>query len=149
MKKALFRITMTGMLALALLAANQPLRAQERLVANIPFAFTVGKITLPAGEYQVQKWRSDSMMLLIQGTDQSATTFAGSNAVASDNLQPQSKLVFHRYGHRYFLYQIWRAGESRGRELPPSAKEKEEGLLAHNERPDQVTIVARLVAPQP
>lgn len=149
MKKALFRITMTGMLALAFLAASQPLRAQERLVANIPFAFTVGKMTLPAGEYQVQKWTRDSMMLLIQCTDRSAATFAASNAVASNNPQPQSKLVFHRHGERYFLYQIWRAGESRGRQLPPSAKEEEEGLLAHNQGPDQVTIVARLVAPQP
>ena len=149
MKKALFRMTMTGMLALAFLAANQPLRAQERLVANIPFAFTVGKVTLPAGEYRVQKCTSDSAMLLIHATDRNEATFAISNAVATNKPQPQSKLVFHRHGDSYFLYQIWRAGESRGRELPPSAKEKEQGLLAHSERPDQVTIVASLVAPKP
>ena len=149
MKRALFQITMTAMLALAFLAASQPVRAQERLVADVPFAFTVGKMTLPAGEYQVQKWTSDSIMLLIQGTDRSAATFAASHGVESNKPQTQSKLIFHHHGGRYFLYQIWRAGESRGRELPQSSEEKEQGLLAHNETPDQVTIVASLVAPKP
>ena len=60
--------------------------------------------------------------------------------------QPQSKLIFRRSGKRYILSQVWVEGHSRGRELPPSAKEKEQALLASNEAPDQVTIVARLMA---
>ena len=59
--------------------------------------------------------------------------------------QAKSKLVFHRYGNRYFLTQVWSAGSSLGRELPKSAKEKEQALAAHNHASDQVTIVARLV----
>jgi hypothetical protein len=147
MKKALFQITMTAMLALGFLAASQPARAQERLVANVPFAFTVGKMILPAGEYQVQNWTDGSVMLLIQATDRSASTFVASHAVESNKRHGQCKLIFHQYGGRYFLSQIW-VGESRGRELPKSAEEKE-ALLAHNEKPNQVAIVASLVAPRP
>ena len=53
MKNTLCRIT--GILALAFLATTQVARAQEALLANIPFAFTAGQTTLPAGEYKVQK----------------------------------------------------------------------------------------------
>jgi hypothetical protein len=65
-------------------------------------------------------------------------------AASANAPQAKSKLVFHRYDNRYFLTQVWTAGSARGRELPKSAKEKEQALAAHNEAPEQVTIVARL-----
>jgi hypothetical protein len=133
MKKVLSRIT--GMLALAFLAAHA-VEAQEPVLANIPFAFTAGKMALPAGEYRVQESAQGSFMLLIQRTDRSAATFVMSNAVEVNRPQAHSKLVFHRIGNRC---------HSRGRELAPSSKEKQQGLLARNEAPDQVTIVARLI----
>jgi hypothetical protein len=142
MKKVLSRIT--GMLALAFLAAHA-VEAQEPVLANIPFAFTAGKMALPAGEYRVQESAQGSFMLLIQRTDRSAATFVMSNAVEVNRPQAHSKLVFHRIANRYYLSQIWVEGHSRGRELAPSSKEKQQGLLARNEAPDQVTIVARLI----
>jgi len=132
------------MLALAFLGAHAA-RAQEPVLANIPFAFTAGKIALPAGEYRVQESAQGSFMLLIQRTDRSAATYVVSNAVEVNKPQTQSKLIFHRSGNRYYLSQIWVEGYSRGRELAPSAKEKKQALLAHNDAPEQVTIVARLI----
>ena len=146
MKKALSRIGC--MLALACIALTQPVRAQEPLLVNIPFAFTAGKMALPAGEYRVEKLTKDGVTLLIQRTDHRASVFVLSNTKQANAPQTQSKLVFHRYGNRYFLSQVWTAGYSRGRELQPSAKEKEQALLARNGAPDQVTIVARLVSPK-
>jgi hypothetical protein len=143
MKNTLCRIT--GILALAFLATTQVARAQEPLLASIPFQFTAGKMTLPAGEYRVQN-TGEAPFLLIQRTDGSAATYVISNSVQVNKPQTQSKLIFHRSGKRYFLSQVWVEGHSRGRQLPPSAKEKEQALLAHNEAPDQVTIVARLMA---
>ena len=54
MKTALFRITMTEMWTLALMAATETARVQEPLVVNIPFAFAAGRMALPAGEYRIQ-----------------------------------------------------------------------------------------------
>jgi hypothetical protein len=147
MKKAFFRII--SILALAFVAATSIVRAQEPLLVNIPFAFTAGKMTLPAGEYRVEKLAQDSVMLLIQRTDHSAANIVPSFAAGANARQAQSKVVFHRYGNRYFLSQVWVAGCSRGRELPASAKEKEQALAAHHETPDQVTIIARLIPLQP
>ena len=144
MKNAICRTT--GMLALALLAATT-IRAQEPVLVKIPFEFTAGKMTLPAGEYRVLQGYA-SPALLIQRMDRSAATFVNSNAVASNQPQAQTKLVFHCYGKQCFLAQVWRAGESRGRELLKSANEKEQAI-ARNEAPDQVTIVARLTSPKP
>ena len=150
MNKALFRITLTGMFALAMLAVSQPVRAQERLIADIPFVFTAGKMTLPAGEYRVEKLADDSAALLIQRTDGSAAMAVITFTASSNAPQAKSKLVFHRYADRYFLSQIWVAGNTRGRQLQKSPQEKEQtSLLARNGKPDQVTIVASLYSPKP
>ena len=146
MMKTLSRIT--GMLALALLAA-QAGRAQEPILANIPFAFTVGNTTLPAGEYRVEKLQDSSPALLIQRTDRGASMIVITSAVEVNAPQAQTKLIFHRYGKQCFLSQVWTAGHARGRELPDSRKAKAQGLLARDETPEQVTIVARLVPSRP
>ena len=140
--KTLCRIT--GMLALALLAAEVG-RAQEPVLANIPFAFTAGNMTLPAGEYRVEKVQQSSPALLIRRTDGSAYMIVMTSAIQVNAPQAQTKLIFHHYANGYFLSQVWTEGSARGRELPKSTKEKEQGLLARNETPDQVTIVARLI----
>ena len=142
MMKTLSRIT--GMLALALFA-TQAGQAQEPILANIPFAFTVGNMTLPAGEYRVEKLRDSSPALLIQRTDRGASMIVITSAVEVNAPQAQTKLIFNHRGKQYFLSQVWTAGNARGRELPNSRKEKEQGLLARNEAPEQITTVARLV----
>ena len=91
----------------------------------------------------------DSSILLIERTDRAAGTAVMSFAAQANARQAQSKLVFHRYDNRYFLSQIWIAGSVRGRELTESPQEKEQSSAAHNQMPEQVTIVARLLAPKP
>jgi len=148
MKNTLCRIT--GILALAFLAITQVARAQDALLVNIPFAFTAGKMTLPAGEYRIQKAADTSSALLIQRADRSAAGLVMSRPVDTNTKQAeQSKAVFHKYGERYFLSQVWTAGHARGRQLVESAKEKEQALVAHNQRPEEITVVARLISPKP
>jgi len=143
MKNAFFRIT--GILALAFVAATPIVQAQQPVVATIPFAFAAGKMTLPAGEYRVEKLAQGSAMLLIRRTDRSAAMIVRSNAADAGSRQTQSKLVFRRFGNHYFLSQVWVAGYTQGSELPESAAEKELALRAHHKTPDKVTIVARLI----
>ena len=139
----------TGMLALALLAAVQTVRAQEPVLANIPFTFTVGDTALPAGEYRVDKVRDGSSVLLIRCTEGKPAIMVMTLPASSNGPQDKAELIFHRYGNRYFLTQVWSGGGSGGRELPKSAQEKEQALAAHNATPEQVTIVARLLSPKP
>ena len=147
MKKAMFRIGL--MLALAFLAAAQFVRAQEPVQASIPFAFTAGDTALPAGEYRVEKVRDGSSILLIRCTEGKPAIMVATLPAATSEPQEKTKLIFHRYGNRYFLAQVWSAGSADGRQLPKSAKEKEEALAASNAAPEQVTIVASLASPKP
>jgi hypothetical protein len=119
MKKQLFTL-----LALGLLFATASAYAQTvALKANVPFNFIVAGKTLPAGEYTVQSLGSIERVLLIRGSDKSQMVVV--NSCASAKPSDTSKLIFHRYGDRYFLSQIWTAGYTSGAELPPSRREAE------------------------
>jgi hypothetical protein len=147
MKKQSF--LMAGVLVLSSMAATQVARAQEAMVVDIPFAFTAGNATLPAGEYRVQKLDRNSAVLLIHCWDAKASALVITNAAQAKEPQTESKLVFNRYGNRYFLSQVWKAGSIRGRQLPISPREKEMPQLARNETKTEITLVARLSPVRP
>ena len=147
MKKQSF--LMAGVLVLSSMAVTQIARAQEAMVVDIPFAFTAGNATLPAGEYRVQKMDRNSAVLLIHCWDARASALVITNAAQAKELQTESKLVFNRYGNRYFLSQVWTSGSIRGRQLPISPREKEMPQLARNETKTEITLVARLSPAKP
>jgi hypothetical protein len=92
------------------------------VVSNIPFEFTVGDRALPAGKYMVQPISQSSAALMIRGDERSAVRLA--NPINTSKRAQTTKLVFHRYGERYFLSEVWVAGESTGRQLRKSAQER-------------------------
>jgi len=127
-------ILLAGLLVLSSMAATQVARAQQAMVADIPFAFTAGNVTLPAGEYRVQKLDGNSAVLLIRCSDASAAAMVITSAAQAKELQSQSKLVFNRYDNRYFLSQVWTAGSIRGRQLSKSPQERCRARTARRER---------------
>ena len=142
MKKHTF--VMTSLLLLSLMVTAQVVQAQEPVVVNIPFEFVAGNLTLPAGEYRLEKLENGSAVVLIHRADRGASAMVMSIATQANAPQSDSKLVFNRYGNRYFLSQYWSAGSSRGRLLPKSAREKEISRIARNEAKGQVTLAASL-----
>ena len=56
-----------------------------------------------------------------------------SSTIAVQTLEPNrhGKLVFHRYGDQWFLFQIWPAGINTGREITSSRLEREIERNAH------------------
>jgi hypothetical protein len=142
MKKHTF--VMTSLLLLSLMAAAQVVKAQEPLVVNIPFEFVAGKATLPAGEYRVEKLEKGSVVVLIRHASPGVSAMVMTMAAQANEPQSDSKLVFNRYGNRYFLSEYWSAGSSGGRRLLKSAREKEISRMARMETQGQVTLVASL-----
>jgi hypothetical protein len=137
-------LVMAGVLALTAMATTRVAQAQETVAVNIPFDFAAGKTTLPAGEYSVKVSETTHALILISRKDSTASAFIITNAVDAANVQSESKLVFNRYGDRYFLSQVWSEGNSRGRQLLKTAREKEIALTANIETEGQVTLVAEL-----
>ena len=137
-------LVMAGVLALAAMATTRVVQAQETLRANIPFDFVAGNTSLPAGEYLVEASGPTHTLLLIDRKDAISSAFINTNAAVSAVPQSESKLVFNRFGDRYFLSQVWTAGYSTGRQLMKTAREKEIALTAKIETEGPVTLVAEL-----
>ena len=142
MKKRI--LGMVSLMVLAVLASTRVAQAQQSLLVNIPFDFVAGNQTLPAGQYAVSVASVGHSLLLVDRKDGIASAFLITNAVAANEIQTESKLIFNRYGDRYFLSKVWTEGNSRGRELLKSAREKEMAQTAKNETQGQVTLVAEL-----
>ena len=86
------------------------LYAQLGTVAKIPFDFTVQTVTLPAGEYALQRVTQTSDVIRIQKV--AARHFAlviASKTLSKykGNQKGEGKLIFHRYGDRYFFAEVW------------------------------------------
>ena len=137
-------LAMAGMMALTAMATTRVAQAQEPLVVNIPFDFVAGNTHLPAGEYAVQVSGPTGSMILISRKDATASAFIGTNAAASIAPQAQSKLIFNRYGDRYYLSQVWQQGYAQGRQLSKSAREKEVLQSTDIQDQGQVILVAGL-----
>jgi hypothetical protein len=137
-------LVMAGVMALTAMATTRVAQAQEPLAVNIPFDFVAGNMQLPAGEYMVKVSAPTHTLILISRKDSTASGFINTNAAVSSEPQSESKLVFNRYGDRYFLSQVWTEGNSQGRQLLKSAREKEMSQIAKNETRGQVTLVAEL-----
>jgi hypothetical protein len=128
-----------------LLVAGSAIAQTVHVRGNIPFNFAVGNKTLPAGTYDIGSIDSDGKILLLQGRDGNASMMLNSNA--AENLKPtdKTKLIFNRYGNRYFLSQIWVAGERSGHQLPKTSREKEMARdVAQNLTQGRVEIMASL-----
>lgn len=93
------------------------------LKVKVPFNFTVGTQTFPAGEYSLKPLLPNTMLLRNQAGQ--VLTSIGTNSVESSEVQKSVKLVFNGYGGQYFLAQIWKAGDNIGRELIKSPVEIE------------------------
>jgi hypothetical protein len=106
---------------------------------TVPFSFVAGSKNLPAGDYIVDlntdngtrgtivlhRDGQQPIMLLV--------AFGKEYFVAPEH----SQLVFHRYGTSFFLAELRTQGDSTGRALASSDREKE---MAHNSRPDQKIV---------
>jgi hypothetical protein len=85
----------------------------QKVVANIPFTFNVGQTELPAGKYTITVVNpsSDRKVLQIRNADGRLSAMIQTTSVLR-NAADNAKLVFHRYGDRYFFAQAQMAGDA-------------------------------------
>ena len=137
-------ISLISLLSL-LLVAGSAIAQTSSMHANVPFSFTVGDKTVPAGSYTIGALGRTPEMLLLQATDGSSPMIVGSNSVRNLNGANKTKLVFNRYNDHYFLSEIWVQGATSGRQIPKTSQEKELAKeLAANRTHERVEIVAGL-----
>lgn len=112
------------MAALVLVTAVASANAQSlKATADVPFEFVVGNKTLPAAHYNISDM-TGSQVVRISARKENANMFATTIPVSRKASDDKGKLVFHRYGNRYFLAEIWSPGQREGQKLNKSKEEK-------------------------
>lgn len=110
--------------------------------ADVPFAFTVGDQTIPAGTCLVRGAGANSDALWIGNQADNIATYA--IPLRSESLNPSERtvMVFHKYGDRYFLASIEVNGTSSGYKMRQTKVEKE--LRAQiNSKPEEIRLAAK------
>ncbi|HJX90925.1 MAG TPA: hypothetical protein VJ372_10540 [Pyrinomonadaceae bacterium] len=128
----------------------------NKIRANIPFDFIVADKKLSSGKYSIGRARrdSDDTVLSILDVDGSSRAIPFSSSVQTLQAKDKGTLVFHRYGDQYFLFQVWPAGETTGRQFYLSQSERDiqsnlhgkssTGKIAENLAVETVVIVGVL-----
>jgi hypothetical protein len=145
MKKYL-TLTIAIMMFVAVMAvtAEAQVFVTQRVRARIPFAFNVGDKSLPAGEYTIAVLNptSDRKVLQIRSTDGRLSAIIQTNERNGGKAE-QAKLVFNRYGERYFFAQAQMGGDAMALAAVKSKLERNTSqTIARNERKTRVVIVA-------
>jgi hypothetical protein len=91
---------------------------------EIPFAFSVGNKTFPAGAYRVTRVTPDKSVLQLNSEDGQEVVRILTHSVQAKVTPQTGKLNFRRYGETYFLFQIWEPDDNQGRELSTSRTER-------------------------
>jgi hypothetical protein len=110
-----------------------------QLKVAVPFEFIAGDTVLPAGNYDVESidpWGGKA--LSIHNVTSNAGTLLLSNSCQLAKTSDSNKLVFYRYGQRYFLAEIWTAGTNIGRKMSLNQRQRE---LARNQQKSEVVLM--------
>lgn len=135
-------IVLVGSMAVA---AKAQTSGRNQLIANIPFQFSVGDKTLPAGEYTVLSVNADSsnVALKIQSQDGKTSAMVRMMTVTG-KAQESAKLIFNRCGNQYFFAQAWVDGDNAGLQAPKSRAERAAQHELAGIKPRSETIALRV-----
>jgi hypothetical protein len=113
--------------AIAVLAASNA-RADETVAVNVkvPFAFIVGDVRLPAGEYDVREVSTGENVLEIVSADGRHFALTSTIPFGMDRETHKTELVFQTVGRDHFLSRVAPSdGNDREIVLTPSIMERE------------------------
>jgi hypothetical protein len=136
--------TMLGLMVVVLMLlplASAQYLTRTIVVAQVPFGFVAGGITLPGGQYNVRRIAPN--ILAVEAQNNANAVFVSTSNIRSGELQENGRLVFRRYGNRYFLAEVWVGGLSYGDVVQKSRAEKT------LEREHQQSELASVLASKP
>ncbi|HVP49803.1 MAG TPA: hypothetical protein VMT56_01135, partial [Candidatus Bathyarchaeia archaeon] len=112
---------------------------QRLMKVNVPFAFGVEDISLPAGQYIIFTATPDQTIRIVS-TDGRYSAVINTLLNYAQKPASKSRLVFHKYGDEYFLAQVWTAGRKVARN--PLSSQRAMEIASSGRKPGTVTVVA-------
>src|SRR4029077_8372230 len=120
LKPMLFAVITVLGVALAIMPAHA--QSGRRVLADIPFDFSIGNTTLKAGSYTVEQLQSG--IIVFSSDDGNEHQFALTFPGDSDKQSQEPHFVFIRYGSEAFLKRVFLSGSDDCYELPESSRER-------------------------
>ena len=135
-------LAMIILIGVLVVGAHAQTNSAQQVIANIPFAFTAGKTTLPAGKYTIAVLNpaSDRKALQIRSVNGHASAIVLTTANSS-HASDDTKLVFERYGDRYFFAQAQMAGDPISLAAVRSKSRAEKNAIAAGNKKSVIVIV--------
>ena len=127
----------TAVMTVVFFATASHAKAQDvRIKANVPFAFEDGLGHFTAGQYTIRT--ENTHFLLLQGEKTSGYVVipAGTESRSTTT----GMLIFHRYGVRYFLSEVWMPDSSTHIVLPKSRAERHALLATNGTAPSNIEL---------
>jgi hypothetical protein len=116
-------------------------QSDRQTIIHIPFNFSVGEKTFPAGKYVIAQNRKDSdTVWVIRHKDNVGKALLLTRPVRANDEVEETRLVFSRYDDLYFLQQIWTPGSQTGREIQTSNREKALAKALAERRTEHILI---------
>ena len=113
-------------LAFAFVVSTPMTQAQARTRASVPFDFSLGQQSMPAGFYEISSVNEKVLAVRNLETMEARLLIASMHVEASQAAgTPHAKLVFRKYDDQYFLAEIWDGQNPIGIAFPESKREKE------------------------
>lgn len=107
MKKQAYSLLATLGLLITLTLATAYAGTARLVTANVPFNFVVKDKTLPAGKYSMEPIQiGGSEAIKIQSLDGHITVIVLVRLAKGRTNQEDSRLIFNRFGNRYFLAEV-------------------------------------------
>jgi len=120
-----------------LIAQTTP--SQRLMTVNVPFAFGVDGHSLPAGEYLVLTVTPERS-IRIASVDGKHSTIVNTLPNYAKEPSTNSRLVFHKYGDEYFLYEVWTVGQNVARN--PLSTKKAMEIASSGGKPETRIVIA-------
>jgi hypothetical protein len=123
MRKQLVKGFTTFGLFLTLIVGSVQAQTGYQMEVNIPFDFTAGRTSLTAGIYSV-KLISENM-LLVRSSDGTKNVLLLARQAEHVRTRKPARVIFNRYGDRYFLSETFFSEADLGCQVNPSRAERD------------------------
>ena len=123
-RQAYTLIAMIVLVGTIAVAAKAQTSGRAQLIVNIPFEFSVDNQTMPAGEYRVRSVNTDSLPVQVKIESEDGKTSALLQMMAVKGEAQEARLIFHRYGNRYFFAEAWVDGDAEGLQARKTRSER-------------------------
>jgi hypothetical protein len=116
-------VTIAILFVFTCIVTGTALAQGEGVRVKVPFDFTVGSTTLPAGTYAINTIGS-SPLIKIDNLSNTGVHVLAMGQAPSGKPAPARTLVFHKWGTQYFLSDVRGDEYSMNLHLPTSKEEK-------------------------